>query len=415
MSEKTKLLLEQQELMLRKLEIGLPTTRIQELMSISAMNRPMISASDELKKMVASIQSHAPAQHLLTDISAFTTRHAELFRSPLEGQFGMPSYLQNPGLQHLFEMERAARKVYEDTFRMPALGEIAQFGISQFYKEGFADSILSSRDFHADLQAKMEGMRTPWLNGANVLGSAQAFAEIHALGRLVNSPNPFAQSVSASLRVELGDWRDFEFAAPELLVDPQSRTALYVERGFNTALTDFTNDAFDEGLESAGIREHSVGSFHLGELDEADLARNQKAFETLMRFEMLVRRFIGEAMHAHYGEDWMKKQLPKNMLDGWRAKEEAASKAGRDPCGLIDYADFSDYLLIIEKKDNWNAVFRSVFARQENIRESLVRLYPVRIATMHARIITLDDDLYLRSETQRVLSAMRKATRPRDS
>ena len=130
---------------------------------------------------------------------------------------------------------------------------------------------------------------------------------------------------------------------------------------------------------------------------------------------MLVRRFIGEAMHAQYGEDWMKKQLPKNMLDGWRAKEEAASKAGRDPCGLIDYADFSDYLLIIEKKDNWNAVFRSVFFRQENIRESLVRLYPVRIATMHARIITLDDDLYLRSETQRVLSAMRKATRPRDS
>lgn len=414
-SEKIKQLLEQQEAMLRRLDIGLPMTSIQKILSISAMHPPIVSASDELTKMVGSIQSLAAAQHSLSDISGVTARHAEFFRSPLGGQFGMPSYLQNPGLQLMLEAESAARKVYDSTFRMPVLGEIAQLGISQFYKKGFADSILSSLDFHAELQAKMEGMRSPWLNGANVLGSAQAFAEIHALGRLVNSPNPFAQSVSASLRVELGDWRDFEVAAPELLVDPQSRTALYVERGFNTALTDFTSDAFDEGLESAGIREHSVGSFHLAELDEADLARNQKAFETLMRFEMLVRRFIGEAMHAHYGEDWMKKQLPKNMLDGWRAKAEAASKAGRDPCGLIDYADFSDYLLIIEKKDNWNAVFRSVFFRQENIRESLVRLYPVRIATMHARIITLDDDLYLRSETQRVLSAMRKATRPRDS
>ncbi|WP_150756847.1 Swt1 family HEPN domain-containing protein [Pseudomonas fluorescens] len=413
MSEKTKQLLEQQEAMLRKLDIGLPSTKIQKLLSISEMHRPMISASDELTKMVASIQSFAPAQHLLSDISAFTARHAELFRSPLDGQFGMPSYLQSPGLQHMLEKERAARKVYDDTFRMPVLGEIAQFGISQFYKEGFADSILSSLDFHADLQAKMEGMRSPWLNGANVLGSAQAFAEIHALGRLVNGPNPFAQSVSASLRVELGDWRDFEVAAPELLVDPQSRTALYVERGFNTALTDFTDDAFDEGLESAGIREHSVGSVYHAELDEAGLARNQNAFNTLMRFEMQVRHFIAEAMLAQYGEDWIKHQLPGDMLERWRAKAEASIKAGYSPGELIDYADFTDYRMIIERKDNWANVFRAVFTRPEDIRESFQRLFPVRIATMHARIITLDDDLYLRSETQRVLSAIRKATRSR--
>lgn len=413
MSEKIKQLLEQQEAMLRRLDIGLPMTSIQKILSISAMHPPIVSASDELTKMVGSIQSLAAAQPFLSDISGLTARHAEFFRSPLGGQFGMPSYLQTPGLQHMLEAESAARKVYESTFRMPVLGEIAQLGISQFYKKGFADSILSSLDFHADLQAKMEGMRSPWLNGADVLGSAQAFAEIHALGRLVNGPNPFAQSVSASLRVELGDWRDFEVAAPELLVDPQSRTVLYVERGFNTALTDFTNDAFDEGLESAGIRERSVGNIYHSEPDEAGLARNQNAFATLMRFEIQIRRFIAEAMHAQYGEGWVKSQLPGDMLERWRTKADASIKAGSSPGELIDYADFTDYRMIIERKDNWANVFREVFTRPEDVRESFQRLFPVRIATMHARIITLEDDLYLRSETQRVLGAIRKATRSR--
>lgn len=411
-SEKSKQLIEQQEAMLRKLDIGLPMTRIQKILSNSAMYLPMISASDELTKMVASIQSFASAQHSLSGISAYTARHAELLRIPLNGPFGMPSYLQSPGLQHMLERERLARKVYDDSFRMPVLGEVARFGTSQFYKEGFADSILSSLDFHTDLQAKMEGMRSAWLNGANVLGSAQAFAEIHALGKLVNGSNPFASSVSASLRVELGDWRDFEVAAPELLVDPQSRTALYVERGFNTALTDFTDDAFDEGLESAGIRERSVGSVYHSEVDESGLARNQNAFNTLMRFEMQVRHFIAQAMHAQYGEDWIKHQLPGDMLERWRVKADASIKAGGNPGELIEFADFTDYRMIIERKDNWANVFRAVFARPEDIRESFQRLFPVRIATMHARIITLDDDLYLRSETQRVLSAIRKATRP---
>ena len=39
------------------------------------------------------------------------------------------------------------------------------------------------------------------------------------------------------------------------------------------------------------------------------------------------------------------------------------------------------------------------------------RLFPVRICTMHARTATLDDEIYLVSETTRLLRAIRKADR----
>lgn len=44
--------------------------------------------------------------------------------------------------------------------------------------------------------------------------------------------------------------------------------------------------------------------------------------------------------------------------------------------------------------------------RTKDIRESLQRLFPVRIATMHARLTTRDDELLLLVEPKRVLKAI---------
>ncbi len=111
-------------------------------------------------------------------------------------------------------------------------------------------------------------------------------------------------------------------------------------------------------------------------------------------------------MAEAYGEHWMKHQLPANMLDSWHDKRDKAVRAGEIEQPLIDYADFSDYRSIIERKDNWNNVFKPVFRRVDDVRESFQRLFPVRITTMHARIVTLDDELLLRVETRRVLKAI---------
>ena len=52
-------------------------------------------------------------------------------------------------------------------------------------------------------------------------------------------------------------------------------------------------------------------------------------------------------------------------------------------------------------------MFKPVFGRAEDVRESFQRLFPVRITTMHARLITRDDELLLLVETKRVLKAIR--------
>ena len=77
---------------------------------------------------------------------------------------------------------------------------------------------------------------------------------------------------------------------------------------------------------------------------------------------------------------------------------------------LIAYADFTDYVKIILRGGNWDQVFKPVFRRETLVQEAFQRLYPIRRCTMHARIITQDDELYLFTETQLLLKAMRSST-----
>ena len=113
-------------------------------------------------------------------------------------------------------------------------------------------------------------------------------------------------------------------------------------------------------------------------------------------------------MTQAFGPDWMKHQLPPKMFDDWNDKKQKALQQGAEDIPLTESADFTDYKAIIERGDNWKQVFKPVFGRPEDIRESFQRMFPVRIAAMHARFITLDDDLLLRAETTRVLNRLQR-------
>ncbi len=58
------------------------------------------------------------------------------------------------------------------------------------------------------------------------------------------------------------------------------------------------------------------------------------------------------------------------------------------------------------KISNWNAAFAPFFKRQESVRESFQRLYPIRLDTAHARLITQDDELLLYVEVKRLVKVM---------
>jgi hypothetical protein len=119
------------------------------------------------------------------------------------------------------------------------------------------------------------------------------------------------------------------------------------------------------------------------------------------------RLFIDKSMRSGFGDNWMKQHVPPEMYDQWHEKRDKEVAAGREERPLIEFADFSDYRVIIERRDNWNAVFKPVFGRIEFVRESLQRLQPLRIPMAHSRLsLTLDDEVFLIVEIKHLMKAI---------
>ena len=69
-------------------------------------------------------------------------------------------------------------------------------------------------------------------------------------------------------------------------------------------------------------------------------------------------------------EDWFKHRVPHEICQRWHEKREKARERCEHEWPLLGYADFTDYLPIITKKNSWNAVFKPVFRRAELVIES---------------------------------------------
>ncbi|MDX1071077.1 Swt1 family HEPN domain-containing protein [Sinorhizobium medicae] len=306
------------------------------------------------------------------------------------------------GLAELGESIRALK----DRLIFPEISALSK--MLQDYQSEHSKAFREAAGGIESLTARMEAMKTPWLDVQQHALSARAFVDLQAIGGLANSMNSFSARISAALRMELGDWRDtITFDAPAL-IEPVARFELYDAQGFDANLAHFSVEAYQETVQIAGLALQEDAEADIVFEDDAGVELNSRAYETLLRFEREVRAFIVAVMTKNFGADWMKRQLPPHILDQWKDKKHKDMQRGGDDLPLIDYADFADYKGIIERNDNWEAVFKPVFGRKEDIRESLQRLFPVRIATMHARFITLEDDLYLRAETTRILMRLRR-------
>ena len=216
------------------------------------------------------------------------------------------------------------------------------------------------------------------------------------------------RSVTTALRESLGDWRSVTVFPPAIFDSPAVRSDFYADLGFDPALTDFPAPAFDEGMAIAGFSNLPPEADE--EADDAEgLARTTAAREHLIRFERLLRRFIDARMTAQFGPTWIRQQVPGTLLTAWRDKKAKAAETGEEEKSLLAYAEFPDYVQIIERNDNWIKVFEPVFGRREDVKESFVRLFPVRNCAMHARIITFDDEVYMHSETLRIRRAIERS------
>jgi hypothetical protein len=233
---------------------------------------------------------------------------------------------------------------FEAGFRLPSSVEAARL-VTQF-DYGATAQALSVVTESTSVLAAMKRMRTPWLDTANPLISCASFAAIQGMAHAIVKAPSFDVDIASALRLELGDWRN-----PIV----------------------WTNEAHDR----------------------------------LQRLEVEIRLFIEAVLSAEYGDEWLKRSVPDTTLEEWKQKQAKARRHTDTIHSLVFYADFTDYERIMCRKDNWKH-FEPYFKRKESLLESFQRLYPIRIDTMHARMITQDDELFLLVEYKRMTRALRK-------
>ena len=111
-------------------------------------------------------------------------------------------------------------------------------------------------------------------------------------------------------------------------------------------------------------------------------------------------------MTERYGERWEKHRVPGELRKQWEEKRQSGMAKGETEQRLLWYADFTNYVDVILRGDNWREVFKDFFLNDLDIRVSFQRLQPLRLPVMHARVITKDDFLLLTVEAQRILRAI---------
>jgi len=313
----------------------------------------------------------------------------------------------------LREIENAGKMMVrlESRFRLPEMPEVPRL-LAEFQTNPLSDALARYDEQMSAVQRAMESMTRPWLDVQERMKSLTGFAELQGIGHALQSMPTFGKNLSAALRLDLGDWRDPITWRAEVLADLGARSDFYAGLGFNPALTEFPAPAFQESLDIAGLRREPPSLVDLygdpvpradDEYEECGLVRTNAAHDWLQRLESQLRAFIDAQMTRAFGADWPNRRLQNGLHDQWQKKKQDAEQAGAPVRPLIAYADFTDYELVICKRDNWREVFEGFFRRPESVRESFQRLHPIRLDTMHARPITQDDELFLYIEARRLI------------
>jgi hypothetical protein len=258
--------------------------------------------------------------------------------------------------------------------------------------------------------AELVAIKAPWVDATAPTRSFESVAALAALGSSLRLPSLELQS--DAIRKALGDWRGVSI--PEtILLDWDVRRSFYVHHGFDTRLTELPEPAFIESMRRTSVWRPDlslpiapVAQVEIENAEQAVEERMTQAFGLIRNIERQVRVYIERVMTERYGRNWVKQRVPAETLAAWRDKRKRESEEGRRVRPLIEYADFTDYLDIMIRRDNWADVFAPVFKTKDEVTVSFRRLFPLRICTMHGREITKEDYLVLVVETRWLLQAI---------
>jgi len=122
----------------------------------------------------------------------------------------------------------------------------------------------------------------------------------------------------------------------------------------------------------------------------ADERERVELFRRLSVFETRLRSFLVWQLRSSVGKAYMEK-LPVELVDSWEQRRQEDFRERRhSESELINYADFSDYLTIIEKF--WDETFRNLFRDRELVRREFTQLNNLgRKPLAHSRVLFKDE------------------------
>ncbi|MBE0516415.1 MAG: hypothetical protein IBX41_03340 [Methanophagales archaeon] len=146
------------------------------------------------------------------------------------------------------------------------------------------------------------------------------------------------------------------------------------------------------------------------EQERAKKVMEGKPYETLKELETKLRGFISSKLES-ITPNWWKERIPDDVRK--RAEERKAKNEKLWPWHTqkdlhpIHYIDFTDYVKIITRKDNWEGIFVAVFKEKEIISVKLKELESIRNAIAHSRELDNEETEKFRIYAREILKTVR--------
>jgi ATP-dependent Lon protease len=218
--------------------------------------------------------------------------------------------------------------------------------------------------------------------------------EITVLGKILPVEGIHEKIIAAAdagiktVYVPAGNEKDLQMLPPDLKNRPDIKLVSKVEEVLDSAIVGYKTSASTEQ--------------DLPELFE------KEPHIILDELENALRNCIKSNLQG-LSENWWIERIPPDIrqrAEDRRSKDDMK----RDP---VQYIDFSDYVKIITKRDNWKNSFNRIFKDGDIITAKLRELEPIRNAVRHSRKLTSEQKEKLKVLTKDIVRQI-SATTPLD-
>jgi hypothetical protein len=297
--------------------------------------------------------------------------------------------------QELYEAFRARQQLINSYgVVQPNIGQLSEVaatvaGIIRPYGQ----SMDAVGGWKRDLVDRMGVIPSAWALASDLEFSGMAFGELTRLGAVIRYDGPFSEETDEYVIEELG-----QLVAVDADADEDAREGAY----------SVPRPAYGGVLSAAGFSYRVPAAPVPVAVANGDGSAefDPEFYAALTHLEQHVRRFVQTELMKLEGTAWLRRRVPEKLRTAWKDRQEEDRAGGRPVYEPIHYANFMDLADIICQTNNWSQAFVMHFKNPEAVRVSLLRLFPMRNGTAHARPRTQTDMLYLAAEADRLLRAI---------